>query len=125
PPENTTSFVEIARRDCLASARARERTSAVARDRVNTGLETQRRTEGAQQHEVTGTLGPEAKVVADDDDTRAQPLIEQLAHEPIGGPGCERRVEPPDVDTVNAERSHQLGATIHRGQKRRRPRSDH
>ena len=122
--EDAPHLLEIAGDHRLARPGARVAAPRVARDGVDHDAEAQLGPEPAEQREVTGPLGAEAEVLADDDDARAQGPDDEVAGEALGLPGREGRVEAPDVHAVDAQVGHQLGPTLEGGQALRGPAAD-
>src|SRR5690349_2700006 len=124
-PEHAARLVYIAECNRLARSSTGEWTARVAGHRVNTDSETHLCTERAQERQIARSLRSKTEVLADDYDLGTQFLDDELAHEPLRGPGGESSVELPDEDRIDTERAHQLGAPFDRGEPRRCAGPDH
>ncbi len=124
PAEHAAHLVEVPGDHGLPSARARVAPALVARHGVHPNAEAELGPQFAQPRQVAGALRAEAKVLADDHEARVQDPRDELAREALGLPGGERGVEATDIDALDAQIAHELGAPLERRQEGRRARPD-
>jgi hypothetical protein len=81
---------------------------------VERGVESEARTELAQQPVIAGCSCAEAEIFAHGDDACPETAHEELLDEALGGELRERAVERPHVDTVDACARDELGPALER-----------
>lgn len=110
--EDSANLIEVASRYRIAGAGAGERTARVARNLVNTHLESELAAQLAKQREIAGALRAKTKVLPREDNLGLQCLGDEPSGKAFRRPRGERRIELANVDALDAKSVHQLDTVV-------------